>query len=199
MSHMQVSLWLRATDGVLAGSTGSRSGRWGNHHPKTEKHKPHLLRLITRSWVYFGLQHRGSARCLLDREKKIVISTSLPGQVCHLEPLITPSCLNTQCSISVLMVFNIQDGPMLMAVVKRRPPLYDRGVLSLKHSWPEPFNLPIQVVLMFNNQLWIVEGLHGALLWSTYASHSFTFNHYGGKPQRGCSSTGWQGVIPLCR
>lgn len=67
----------------------------GNHHPKThtdlrthENTNPRLLRLITHPWVYFGLHCRGNASCLPDREGKIVISTPLPRQVCHLQPLI---------------------------------------------------------------------------------------------------------------
>lgn len=82
----------------------ANSGRQGNHLPQNHtrthththfaKHKPCLLCLITHSWVYFGLQHRGNARCLLDREGKIVVSTPLPRQVCFPQPLIKLSFLS---------------------------------------------------------------------------------------------------------
>lgn len=54
----------------------------------TPKHKPCLPRLISRYWVHFNLPHRDDARCLLDGGEKIVISTPLPRQVCHRQPLI---------------------------------------------------------------------------------------------------------------
>lgn len=58
-------LTLRTADGALAGPTEASSGRWGpppqntRTHTDTLTHKknttPCLLRLITHSWVYFGL------------------------------------------------------------------------------------------------------------------------------------------------
>lgn len=93
VSHTQVGLGLQMER--LQGLQWLVQEDEGNHHPKThtdlrthENTNPRLLRLITHPWVYFGLHCRGNASCLPDREGKIVISTPLPRQVCHLQPLI---------------------------------------------------------------------------------------------------------------
>lgn len=84
---------------------------------------------------------QGRENCYLSPSSSAGVSSTASHQ--------TP-CRKTQCGTTVRVVFNIPDGPMLMAVVKRRPPLEDCGALAMKLSWPKPFNLSIWVVLTLN-------------------------------------------------
>lgn len=83
MSHMQVDLRLRATDGAPAGSTEASSRRWRSH-TRTHQNTNPVSHASLASTRCISTCHTVTMPDVSSTgEEKIVISTPLPRQVCH--------------------------------------------------------------------------------------------------------------------